>query len=239
MSQVTRRHILWMLFSGITAYLPLHMLLPFPVHAGKGGMNREGIMNLPRPGLDGQVSVEKAMKSRRSIRSFSLRQLTIEQMSQILWSAQGITEEGGYKRSAASAGALYPIEVYAIAGSSSIKGLNAGIYHYEPGSHSLVFTTEGDHRDEIAQACLSQLWVAKAPLVVAVCADFQRITLKYGRRGERYVAMESGGVSQNIFLQAQAMGLAAGIVGAFEDADVQRILKTPFAPLLIMPVGYR
>ncbi len=230
--QVTRR-LLLKVFSGLAVYLPLHLLMP------ECAVGKEGIMNLPRPRLDGQVSVEKAVRSRRTVRTFSPRPLSVEQVSQLLWAAQGITEEGGFKRAAASAGALYPLEVYAVGGSGLISGMQAGIYQYDPAAHSLALTAQGDHRDEISRACLSQLWVSHAPLIVAVCADFQRTAAKYGKRAERYVAMESGSVSQNIFLQAGAMGLVAGIVGAFDDGALQKVLKTPFTPLLIMPIGYR
>jgi SagB-type dehydrogenase family enzyme len=198
-------------------------------------------MNLPKPKTDGNISVEKAIKTRRSVRWFSPRQLTREQISQLLWAGQGITDDEGHKRAVPSAGALYPMELYAVVGYNSVEGVAGGIYHYEPDTHVLDLIEGDDHRDEVARACLSQLWMAKAPLNVAICAEYQRMTVKYGKRGERYVAMEAGNISQNIFLQARAMGLEAGIVGAFVDGDLKKALKAPenHEPLLVMPVGYR
>lgn len=202
---------------------------------------KEGAVNLPKPRTDGNVSVERAIKDRRTVRSFSSRLLGLEQFSQILWSGQGITQDNGFKRAAPSAGALYPMELYAVVGHDAVAGTGPGIYHYESKTHSLNIVAEGDHRDELAQASLSQLWVAKAPVSVVICAEYPRITAKYGLRGERYAMMESGHIGQNIFLQARALGLDAGIVGAFIDVEVKKALKTPHShePLLIIPVGYR
>ena len=198
-------------------------------------------MNLPKPRLDGSVSVEKAIKARRTVRSFSPRQLTPEQVSQLLWAAQGITQDGGFKRASPSAGALYPMDVFVVVGHEAVRSAAPGIYHYEPRPHATSLLAEGDHRDELARAALSQLWMAKAPLNVVICAQYDRITPKYGPRGERYAAMEAGHIAQNIFLQACALGLDAGIVGAFTDVEVKRVLKLDAAmePHLLMPVGYR
>ncbi len=197
-------------------------------------------MNLPKPKADGSISVEKAIRTRRTVRSFTPRQLKLEQLSQLLWSAQGITEDGGHKRAAPSAGALYPMDVFVVVGHEAVDDITQGIYHYEPTLHSTSHIAEGDHRDELAAASLSQLWIAQAPVSIVICAEYDRIIGKYGERGERYALMESGHIAQNIFLQAGALGLAAGIVGAFIDKDVKKVLKTDAAhePLLIMPVGY-
>jgi len=202
---------------------------------------KEGRMNLSRPKTEGNVSVEKAIKTRRTVRSFASKQLTFDQFSQLLWSSQGITEDGGYKRAAPSAGALYPMDVYAVVGHDAVNSIVPGIYHYDPKSHSLSLIAEGDHRDELSRASLSQIWMAKAPVSLVICAEYHRVTVKYGPRGERYAMMESGHIAQNIFLQARALGLDAGIVGAFIDADVKKALRIEAAhePLLIMPVGYR
>ncbi len=202
---------------------------------------KEGRMNLSKPKADGNVSVEKAIKTRRTVRSFASRQLTFDQFSQLLWSSQGITEDGGYKRAAPSAGALYPMDVYAVVGHGGVDGISPGIYHYDPRTHSLSLIAEGDHRDELARASLSQIWMAKAPVNLVICAEYHRVTVKYGARGERYAMMESGHIAQNIFLQARGLGLDAGIVGAFIDAEVKKALRIEAAhePLLIMPVGYR
>lgn len=202
---------------------------------------REVRMKLPEPRFNGQMSVEKAIMERRTERSFSSKTLTLEQLSQILWAAQGITEKGGFKRAAPSAGALYPMDVFVVVGKGSIDGMGQGIYHYEPRTHSLSLIAEGDHRDELARSSLSQFWMAKAPVNVVICAEYRRITGKYGERGERYAVIESGHIAQNIFLQCQAVGLHAGLVGAFTDAEVRRVLSIEpgLEPLLIMPVGYR
>ncbi|MFO7963945.1 MAG: SagB/ThcOx family dehydrogenase [Desulfobacterales bacterium] len=198
-------------------------------------------MKLPAPRTDGPVSLEHTIQSRRTVRSFdSERAISTEDLSQLLWSAQGITETGGFKRAAPSAGALYPLDIYAAVGSGSVNGMEAGVYRYDPASHGIHKITGSDVRKELAEAALHQMWMARAPVNVIITAEYSRITGKYGNRGIRYAHMEAGNVSQNLFLQAEAVGLKAGIVGAFNDRAVTRILQTPEAhePVLIMPVGY-
>ncbi|MBU0986487.1 MAG: SagB/ThcOx family dehydrogenase [Proteobacteria bacterium] len=197
-------------------------------------------MNLPNPRLKGDVSVEEAIKHRRTVRSYLSKPLTLEQFSQILWAAQGITDARGYKRSAPSGGALYPMDIFVVAGDNGVKELKAGIYHYEPHQHAVLLITEGDLRKDVAGTALSQMWMARAPLNLVITSEYSRITSKYGTRGERYAMIEAGHVGQNIFLQAEALGLRAGIVGAFHDNDVIRVMKISGShePLLILPVGY-
>ncbi len=218
-------------------FLAVHFPSVLPVLAGTG---KEARMKLPKPTLDGALSVEKAISVRRTVRNFSPRVLKLEHLSQILWAAQGITEYRGFKRASPSAGALYPLEVFAVVGHDGVDNLGAGIYHHEPREHATSLVAEGDHRDELARASLSQFWMAKAPLSIVICAEYRRVTGKYGSRGERYALIESGHMAQNIFLQSQALGLRAAVVGAFTDAEVRRVLRAEswLDPLLVMPVGY-
>ena len=197
-------------------------------------------MKLPAPKLDGMVSLEKTIKNRRTVRSYASTPLTLEQFGQMLWAAQGIIDDRGFKRSAPSGGALYPMDIYAVMGENSVAGLTAGIYHYEPDRHSVSRVSEGDHREAVARAALSQMWFAGAPLNLVITAEYSRICPKYGERGVRYAMIEAGHIGQNIFLQAQAIGLSAGIVGAFYDDRVIQEMKLPktHEPLLIMSVGY-
>lgn len=239
----TRREII----KKIPHFLAAIFLIPFfhikQVIAGKvNGKNgrMEHQMNLPKPRLIGDVSVEEAIKHRRTIRSYLSKPLTTEQLSQIFWAAQGITEDRGYKRSAPSGGALYPMDIYAVVGDNGVQGLKAGIYHYDPNKHAALLVAEGDFRTDVARASFSQMWMARAPLNLVITSEYGRITSKYGSRGERYAMIEAGHIGQNIFLQAEALGLRAGIVGAFYDKDVIRIMRInrSHEPLLILPVGY-
>jgi SagB-type dehydrogenase family enzyme len=198
-------------------------------------------MRLPIPMLDGDVSLERAILRRRTIRSFDGKALGLDQLSQLLWAAQGITESGGFKRAAPSAGALYPMDIYTVVGPGCITGLESGVYGYEPAGHSLSLVRGEDMRRDVAEASLWQAWMARAPLNLVITAEYSRIMGKYGHRGIRYAMIEAGHIGQNIFLQAQAMGLAVGIVGAFEDDKVIKVMgiKETHEPLLIMPVGHK
>lgn len=202
---------------------------------------REGKIMLPTPSYAGKISVEEAIKQRRTIRSFRSSSLTLSQLSQLLWAAQGITDQREGLRSAPSAGALYPLDVYAVVGENCVEGLAGAVYRYRPREHALERSAEGDRRTKVARAALRQSWIAEAPLILVITAEYRRITRKYGERGKGYAKTEAGHVGQNIFLQAEALGLGAGIVGAFDDGEMSRAMGAPTGhePLSVMPVGYK
>jgi len=198
-------------------------------------------MQLPRPVTKGTVSLEQAVHQRRTVRSFSSRAIEVQQLSQLLWAAQGITGNDGFKRASPSAGALYPMNVYVVIGEGGVTHLAAGVYRYEPMAHQLPLVTGGDLRNAVAEASLGQRWMAQAPLAFVITAVYDRARGKYGKRSVRYTMIEAGHIGQNIFLQAEAQGLKAGIVGAFNDREITRVTGIPpsHEPLLVMPAGYR
>ncbi len=200
-------------------------------------MKREPI-RLPDPIHYGKTSVEEAILKRRSIRRFRSDPLTLSQLSQLLWAAQGITASGG-RRAAPSAGATYPLEIFAVTGEQTVAGLTAGVYHYQTDRHALDTYIEGDLRPALAEASLGQSCIATSPVDIIVCALYFRTMYRYGRRGERYVHIEVGHVGQNIALQAVALGLGTVMVGAFDDEQVRTLLhlEEQLKPLYIIPVG--
>jgi SagB-type dehydrogenase family enzyme len=195
-------------------------------------------MKLPAPRLESPVSLEKALHDRRSLREFSQDPLMLDQVSQLLWSAQGITHPDGF-RAAPSAGALYPLEVYLVAG--NVRNLSAGLYHYRPATHDLERSAGGDFREALSQSALGQESVRGAAAVLVLTAVYERTTGKYGERGERYVNFEIGHAAQNILLQAVALGLGGVPVGSFDDASVQQLLSLPHEehPRYLIPIGNR
>ncbi len=199
---------------------------------------KEAPIKLPFPNPQGTISVEAAISKRRSVRRFRAQPLSLAQLSQLLWSAQGITGTGG-RRAAPSAGATYPLEIFVAIGEHGIESLAAGIYHYQVDSHSLSLHLSGDLRQKLADTALGQSFIANCPVDIVVCALHPRTAYRYGRRGERYVHMEVGHVGQNVSLQAVALGLATVTVGAFEDEEVGKVLKLEeqIKPLYIIPIG--
>ena len=192
--------------------------------------------SLPEPVTSGEKSLEALLLQRRSVREHREAALDLSAIGQLLWAAQGITNPQGF-RTAPSAGALYPLELYVVVG--KVDGLSPGLYHYHPDTHRLQQTEDGDLRHILARAALAQPWVKTAAAVVVVTAVYGRTTRKYGERGIRYVHMEVGHAAQNLFLQAEALGLAAVVVGAFEDDAVATALKLPtdVQPLMLIPVA--
>jgi SagB-type dehydrogenase family enzyme len=208
---------------------------------------KQTIIKLPSPQLKGKVSLEETILKRRAVRRYRREPLDLSQLSQILWSAQGITGTREF-RAAPSAGATYPLEIFVFVGKQGViareakqvpKELQPGIYHYEADSHSLSLHKPADLRPDLARATLDQEFIIDAPVDIIICALYHRTSYRYGRRGERYVHMEVGHVGENIHLQAVALGLATVEVGAFHDEEVSKVLgvEEQIKPLYIMPLG--
>jgi SagB-type dehydrogenase family enzyme len=190
---------------------------------------------LPEPAHDSDTSIEEALWGRQSTRNFSEAAITLEQLSQLLWAGQGITHAG--KRTAPSAGALYPLKVYAVVG--NVEGVAAGIYVYDPATHTLTRLIDGDQRQALSQASMGQTSVRQGAVAFVITANYSITTKTYGDRGIRFVHLEAGHAAQNICLQAVGLLLGTVTVGAFSDAAVQQILELPDdeIPLYIIPLG--
>ena len=192
-------------------------------------------IQLPEPILEGKMSLEETVLKRRSQRSFKQKDLNLAQISQLLWAAQGITGKkrlGFALRTAPSAGALYPMEIYLLS--------QNGLFHYLPLSHKLEVLIHSDLRDSLAAAAWGQESISQAAVDIVICAVYQRVTEKYGQRGKKYVHIEAGHIAQNVHLQAVALGLASVPIGAFRNDQAKSILSLPaeHEPLYIIPVGY-
>lgn len=194
------------------------------------------IIELPAPRHDSDFSLERALSNRRSVREFRDDPITLAQLSQLLWAAQGITDSRGL-RTAPSAGALYPLELYVLAG--DVAGLPEGIYKYRTNGHKLLRLSGEDRRRQLERAAWDQDWVRKNAALIVFAAVETRTTGKYGRRGIRYIHIEVGHAAQNVMLQAQAVGLGAAVVGAFDDDRVEDLLDMPGneQALYLMPIG--
>ena len=185
------------------------------------------MFELPPPSFSGEKSVEEVIRDRKSIRKYSEGELELSKVSQLLWAASMVP----------SAGAIYPMVVYLVA--EKVEGLEAGIYKYHPSLHSLEKTVEGKRGSELGKACLGQACVTGAPANIAISAIYKKIKAGYGERGVRYAMIEAGHISQNVYLQAEALELGTVAIGAFFDEHVTEVLKLPPEenPLYIMPVG--
>jgi len=192
---------------------------------------------LPSPDADGGISVEEALANRRSRREFQNIALTPAQVSQVLWAAYGITSDGGL-RTAPSAGALYPLEVYIIIG--NVDGIEPGAYRYIPEDHAITIAVEGDIREQLSEAALNQAMIREAPATVLYSAVFERTTGRYGQRGVNYVYIEAGHSAQNVYLQAESLGLGACSVGALTESKVMELMRLSEneEPLYLVPFGY-
>lgn len=195
-------------------------------------ISAEEFMQLPAPDEEDMFPLARALAERRSLREYGSRPLTLQEVSQLLWAAQGITNEAGF-RTAPSAGAKYPLEI--------LLATIDGVSRYDPREHRLGSVFTGDVREDLAAAAVQQSWIATAPIVFVITAIVARTAGRYGDRAERYVLLESGHAAQNLLLQAVALGLGGVTVGAFYDDQVSKIMRLPAGerPLYIIPVGER
>jgi SagB-type dehydrogenase family enzyme len=180
-------------------------------------------IKLPNPDYRG-MPLEETLEERRSVRQYSDTALSIASLSQLLFAAQGESGSilGHALRTAPSAGALYPMEVYAVV--NNVEGLEQGIYHYRVSNHTLDLVDRGDFRRAISKAGLGQTVLGDANVTFVLTAVFDRMRRKYGERGLRYIYMEAGHISQNIALQAVSLGLGSVSVGAFYDNQVNDLV---------------
>lgn len=187
---------------------------------------------LPAPHPSGTLSLEEVIAARRSVREFSPGALTEQQVSQLLWAAQGVTNREQGLRAVPSAGALYPLELYLVQAS--------GAFHYQPISHALRRVEGRDLRKSLARAAHDQTSVRTAAVDLVIVGVVSRTSAKYGQRAERYIALEAGHAAQDLLLEATALGLGAVPVGAFDDDAVREVLALPGdnIPLYIVPVGH-
>lgn len=196
-----------------------------------------GDVTLPSPGIN-EEGVTGALLNRQSRRDFALKPLEVKQVATLLWSAGGVNIDGvsGPTRTAPSAGATYPLDIYLVAG--AVDGLKSGVYRYDHVNHELLLLKEGDGRKELSSIAGNQGFIAEAPVHIVLVAYFERTTGRYGERGVRYVHMDAGYYSQNIYLVAEEMGLGTVAVGAFCDDSLKEFLHTDGAPLLVMSTGH-
>jgi SagB-type dehydrogenase family enzyme len=192
-------------------------------------------IRLPEARRESAMSLEAALWARRSIRTLLPDALTLADAAQLLWAAQGKNRPDGH-RTAPSAMAVYPLEVYLVAG--SVEGLAAGVYRYRSATHDLVLAQAGDKRAELTAAPgRPPGWAATAPLLVVFAAAWDRASRRFGARTERYAAMEVGYASQNVYLQAAALGLGTTFMGNYNDSAMTRVLGADERPMGVMPVG--
>jgi SagB-type dehydrogenase family enzyme len=189
-------------------------------------------IRLRQPKEKGSISIEETLHQRRSVRDYKKGPLSLDQVSQLLWAASG---RNLYRRTAPSAGATYPLEIYLAVG--EVEGLEPGFYHYSPSGNYLEIVKEEDVRIGLSKAALEQEMIEEAPVSIIIAANYNRTTGRYGRRGIRYVHMEVGHVGQNVSLQAVALRLGTVMIGAFEDQKVKDVVGIGEEPLYIIPIG--
>ena len=182
------------------------------------------VVELPPPAIQQHFSLWEAMRTRRSVREFVDKPVSPGQLSSLLWAAQGITacfQDYGL-RTAPSAGALYPLELYLAV--HTVSTIEPGLYHYAVEPHQLQQLAPGDFRLRVARAALDQEVAHAANAVFIWTAVFERSKWKYKQRAYRYVYLDAGHSAQNIALAAVALGLGSCQIAAIYDDEANELL---------------
>jgi SagB-type dehydrogenase family enzyme len=231
------------LFILIIAFVAVVVAFYFvPKESVSTSRNVISITKLPTPQFTGNISVEQSIQNRRSVRQYSNQSLNMADVSQLLWAGQGITDTQRNLRAAPSAGQVYPLELYVVVGIGGVSGLKEGLYHYVPQNNTLERILEGDLRNNLSQVANGQPWVKQAPMNIVIAGNYQKMINKYKDQqlSTRFVDMEAGHVGENLYLQAEARGLATVSLGSFDENQMIRLLHLPNneKPLYIFPVGH-
>jgi SagB-type dehydrogenase family enzyme len=218
------------LITGLLSFLPFQVYQDGQTALAQDEDSNAEAIELPMPRFDGQLSVEKALLNRRSIRTYKDEPLTLADVSQILWAAQGITDSTSGKRTAPSARASYFLELYLISG--KVTDLSPGMYKYQPVGHKLVVMAKGDTKAKLFGAA-GQVPIKNAPVVLLIAGDSER------SRKPEWMYLEAGHAAQNVYLQAVSLNLGTVVMAGFEPDKVREALKIPEEqlPIYVMPIG--
>ena len=186
------------------------------------------IIDLPKPEeIDlGHVDLRKVLEGRRSVRAYSEAPFSLGELSWLLWACQGVKEVVGRPatlRTVPSAGARHPFETYLLL--NNVEGLKPGLYRFLATDHKLaVVSLDGDIADRVAESCYRQRFVKTCAATFIFAAVQYRTYWRYGERGYRYMHLDAGHVSQNLYLAAEAIGGGACAIGAFYDEELNGVL---------------
>lgn len=193
-----------------------------------GPKKGEQIISLPAP-KDirlGHVDLKEVLEKRSSIRSYSNKSLTLEELSWLLWSCQGVKEvvaRSATLRTVPSAGARHPFETYLLV--NAVEGLELGLYRFMAIEHKLaVVNLEKGIVDRVVEACYRQRFVKTCAVTFLLSAVVYRTCWRYGERGYRYMHLDAGHACQNLYLAAEAIDCGACAIGAFYDEGMNTIL---------------
>lgn len=189
----------------------------------------DDVIKLPDIDHDDPYPLVKAIQVRRSVRDFSGEALDANELSLILWSCQGITEDRRALRAAPSAGAIYPFTLYTVT--------QKGTHRYDPTEHTLTLHKEGDLREALTRVALDQKAILNAGAVLVFVYDQKRLESRYRDRAFRYACIEAGHIAQNALLAVEALGLKAVAIGAYHDRFVMDLLELEDEPLYMVAVG--
>jgi SagB-type dehydrogenase family enzyme len=190
---------------------------------------RKSFIELPDPAKIKvkDIDLREVIESRNSLRVYKDSKISLEELSFILWSTQGVKEIIKGKvtiRNVPSAGARHAFETYILA--NSVEGLQKGLYRYIALENRLVeISFEDKIDDKIMDACLCQKSVKSSAVTFIWVAIPYRMNWKYGERGYRYLYLDAGHVCQNLYLTAQAINCGVCAIGAFDDDEMNKILN--------------
>ncbi len=186
------------------------------------------VMKLNAPNKTKGEAVMKAFSERQSAREYAQKDLSLQDLSDLLWATNGINRPDG-KRTAPSAMNFQDVDVFVIT--------KEGAYSYDAKAHALNLITAGDHRAAVAG---SQDFVKMAPVSIVLASELTRMGDPKTEQTKLMAAVDVGIVCQNINIACAGLGLATVPRASMDHSALKKILKLTDTHLLLMnnPVGY-
>jgi len=183
------------------------------------------VIELPDPHGFGKISMEEAISGRESRRSYLPENISLAELSFILWATQGVRgvpEQGHALRTVPSAGCRHALETYLAV--FRVTGLEKGIYRYLPAGHKLVLLKKPEGLEtETARAALGQRFAGRSAVTFVWTAIPYRMEWRYGDAAYKVIALDAGHVCQNLYLACEAIGAGTCAIAAYDQEKADRL----------------